>query len=424
MRITLLFILILILFTMAKEYSAEDIKGIVTYFKELGLKPDLQSSAEFQDSLVKYVTDLQKVKTDPDTEAGDVDASAEQGATGTDKKKIPSYFPKISTFSGEGKQDAAFEVWKYEVQCLVNDGFNDATISLAIRRSLRGEASACAMRLGAGAKVADIIKALNDVFGSLERGESIMEQFYSAHQKKDEDSMKWGCRIEEIMRKAVEKGLVPKADHRTKLRERYWSGLCQWLKDITGHKFDSIQDFEQLRREVRLIEKDHEKKSTPHMVMASSSDESLPNSDMAELKGIINQLATKVDGIQQQQEQLVSKYQRPRGNGQPNYHGRGQGQRNQYPSFQRQGQGQGYNQQFQSRQQFGQTPQQLVQPTQGHAAYPQQTGYYGNTTPYEEPTCFRCGQKGHLQRGCRVLLDHSKRGRQLNYNSPGSRGRR
>ena len=109
------------------------------------------------------------------------------------------------------------------------------------------------MRLGPDAKVADIIQRMDDIFGSIEREESIMEQFYSASQKKDEDSMKWSCRLEELMRRAISKGLVKKDDSDGKLQSQFWNGLQPWLKDITGYKFDSSVDFNELRREVPSI---------------------------------------------------------------------------------------------------------------------------------------------------------------------------
>jgi len=38
----------------------------------------------------------------------------------------------------------------------------------------------------------------------------------------------------------------------------------------------------------------------------------------------------------------------------------------------------------------------------------------------DEPVCWRCGQPGHMQYGCRVRLDHTKR--PLNYRRPMGRG--
>ena len=76
----------------------------------------------------------------------------------------------------------------------------------AIRRSLRGDAGKVAMRLGPEANVDDILDKMESVFGSLERGEKVLEEFYSSTQRKDEDSMAWSCRLEEIFRKAVIKG--------------------------------------------------------------------------------------------------------------------------------------------------------------------------------------------------------------------------
>ena len=313
--------------------------------------------------------------------------------------------------------------------------YSESSISLAIRRSLRGEAGAAIMRLGPDAKVADIIQRMDDIFGSIEREESIMEQFYSASQKKDEDSMKWSCRLEELMRRAINKGLVKKDDSDGKLQSRFWNGLQPWLKDITGYKFDSSVDFNELRREVRMIEKDHDKKSTHSMALTAGTEDK-ENSEMKELRGMISQLTSKVDSMQQQQQSFAESGQQPHqmvyqqqhmgyyqhqphhGYGRRPFRGRGRG-RWRGNKHQRQDCQPDYQQGYGSQQQQAeQQPQQYQQPQPQQ--YQQQQ--YQQQQPQQEPECFRCGQTGHLAIGCRVILDHSKRG--LNCNRPGSRGRR
>ena len=92
---------------------------------------------------------------------------------------------------------------------------------------------------------------MESVFGTLERRETIMEQFYIARQDKNKDSMMWSCRLEEIYRKAVTKVEVYK-----KMKSKYWNGLLhQWIKDLTGYKFDKITNFDELRTEIRLVVK-------------------------------------------------------------------------------------------------------------------------------------------------------------------------
>ena len=408
-----------------ENFTSEETKTMLTAFKELNVKPNLDSPAEFKDWMVKYVTDLTLKGESKDNDDSDKGASASSTAT---KGNTSSYIPKLSVFSGNGSaQDTPFELWKYEVECLVRDKYSESSISLAIRRSLRGEAGAAIMRLGPDAKVADIIQRMDDIFGSIEREESIMEQFYSASQRKDEDSMKWSCRLEELMRRAINKGLVKKDDSDGKLQSRFWNGLQPWLKDITGYKFDSSVDFNELRREVRMIEKDHDKKSTHSMALTAGTEDK-ENSEMKELRGMISQLTSKVDSMQQQQQSFAESGQQPHqmvyqqqhvgyyqhqphyGYGRRPFRGRGRGrwrgnrqQRQDYqPGYQ-----QGYGSQ---QQQAEQQPQQ----------YQQQQ--YQQQQPQQEPECFRCGQTGHLAIGCRVILDHSKRG--LNCNRPGSRGRR
>ena len=43
-----------------------------------------------------------------------------------------------------------------------------------------------------------------------------------------------------------------------------------------------------------------------------------------------------------------------------------------------------------------------------------------NESDDEEPTCYRCGQKGHIEFGCCVRLDHSRK--DLNMDQPLPRG--
>ena len=56
---------------------------------------------------------------------------------------------------------------------------------------------------------------MDNIFGNLERGENIMEEFSRTRQQKGEDSISWSCRLEDIFRRALKIGIV-KADKRMK----------------------------------------------------------------------------------------------------------------------------------------------------------------------------------------------------------------
>ena len=56
--------------------------------------------------------------------------------------------PRIPTFSGEEKSEVTFEVWKYEVTCIINDGsYPDTVVLQCIRNSLKGKARALLLTL-------------------------------------------------------------------------------------------------------------------------------------------------------------------------------------------------------------------------------------------------------------------------------------
>ena len=76
----------------------------------------------------------------------------------------PYSFPKLSPFSGDeirSKNVASYEEWKYEVDCLMQDGsYNESQLGQAIRKSLRSQAKRVVMPLGAAATASEIMKKI------------------------------------------------------------------------------------------------------------------------------------------------------------------------------------------------------------------------------------------------------------------------
>ncbi|KAK3082399.1 hypothetical protein FSP39_014224 [Pinctada imbricata] len=384
------------------EFTEDELKHLGSVLKELKIKPKADTAADFKQWMTAYVAQMDKddnstVKTEPGTD------------TATPKITTAHHIPKVSCFSGDGsKQDTTYDLWRYEIDCLILEKYSEASIAQAIRRSLRGDAGKVAMRLGPEATVSQILEKMESVFGTVERGETIMQEFYSAIQGKNEDCMSWSCRLEEIYRKAVVKGVAKREESNEKLRSKFWNGLHQWLRDITGYKFDKISDFDTLRKEVRLVEKEHETKKAQSN-MAVSKDESTKSDDISELKGMIQQLTTKVNYLekgQQKSRDSESTSDRDRGHFyQKSDRGRGTYTRQNYRG--------GFRGNYRG----------------GTRSYGHESQYFYPDTQFEsystddgEPICYRCRQSGHLARGCRVILDHSKRG--LNFNRPSSRGKR
>ena len=152
----------------------------------------------------------------------------------------------------------------------------------------------------------------------------------------------------------------------------FWTGLKKELKDVSGHKFDGISTLDELRVAIRQIERDlqhyeRHRGNTPKkpmqarmvMVKADRGDKQYET-----LEGMIKQLATKVDTMQKEWKSFAGTPNAPRQS--MGSHPPPQWRRDQNP-----------------------------RPTR-----PVSSG---------GPTCWRCGEKGHVRSGCRVRLDHSRR---------------
>ena len=177
--------------------------------------------------------------------------------------KVHTLNPRLPLFSGETK-DAAFDLWKYEVECLRAEGKREADVRLAIRRSLKGQASRALMTLDVGASVDDILLKFQSVFGPTEIAQNILGRFYSLQQD---------ARLEDAILQAVQLGRVRREDVDAMLCEAFEGGLRRETKSVTSYLFTPRKEFSKLLVEVKRKERELvDKVGTVASVQASEVD--------------------------------------------------------------------------------------------------------------------------------------------------------
>ncbi|CAG2244675.1 unnamed protein product [Mytilus edulis] len=141
---------------MSEELTEQDIQNIVRAFKDMKVKPN----ADTTDAFKNWVKEFSTSKMD-------------------DVLYMP-YIPKLPTFSGDDKgDDVSYDLWRYQVACLIKENYRHEIIAQAIRRSVHGEASRIVMRLGVEATVDDVIDRMDCIFGSVNVKEVLLAQFYT-----------------------------------------------------------------------------------------------------------------------------------------------------------------------------------------------------------------------------------------------------
>lgn len=344
----------------ANPISEEDVKLLQLLKKEMKEGPKGENVSDLKEWMMSYLA-----------ASGDLTPKQEHEKSQHPKTvPIARYRepPKISVFSGtNNKGEASYDLWRYEVCSLLNDKLYDPdTVVYAVRRSLKGDAGMVAMHLGPSASVPDILRKLDSIYGGVENKEDLLGQFYRAKQSDGESVTKWSCRLEDLIGRAVEKGIVRPQDRNSMLHSMLWNGLRMELKDISGHKFDTIQDFDELRIALRQIERDHEERKTvkPHPSKAAAVPDPMVQ-QFDEVKGLIQQLTTRMDGLEtridNRNDRGKDRYsRRQNSNDQQQYRQKGRGTN-----------------------------------TQNRPSAQQEK---------EIPKCYRCGQPGHLRRGCVAIL--------------------
>ena len=224
-------------------------------------------------------------------------------------------YPKFSVFSGEepkSKSEASYEEWKYEVRCVRNDRIHsEHIIAQAIRKSLRGQAKRVLLPLGPTANIEEILKRLEGVFGNVATGESVLQEFYTSSQKQDESVAAWGLRLEEILQKAVDKGHVRQAEKNDMLRNKFWKSLrSDRLKNATRTKFETLTEFDMLRRAVRAEE--HEMKvqsGIQHQLLTSDRKSEKNRTEESQVDSLLARIESLEKEMKDRRQQRPSRWQ-------------------------------------------------------------------------------------------------------------------
>lgn len=170
---------------------------------KLGETKDVQSDKkkDVQFDVQKDVKPKVKPLSFPSDGIGSSTGSLSRSRSST---TLSPYPPKLRTFSGnENKGETTYDI--YEVKMLMKDsGYTREQKDFAIRRSLTGPAIRMIMYQGLDKSLLDILETLDSVYGNIENKEQLLEDFYSASQRDNEDVSAWSNRLEEIIGKGLE----------------------------------------------------------------------------------------------------------------------------------------------------------------------------------------------------------------------------
>ncbi|XP_060566286.1 uncharacterized protein LOC132725219 [Ruditapes philippinarum] len=161
------------------------------------------------------------------------------------------YNPKLPIFSGSEdvpKGEVKFDVWQFEVKCLISDSHTPQSLILqAIRNSLKGHARSMLVSVGEHATPSDIIKKLDVFYGTVESGEDLMQLFYNDCQKPTETIVSFEVRLEETLSKAVQKGHIDNVAKDSMLRNKLWIVVQQQVGQVENQNDSNALVLKQLQ---------------------------------------------------------------------------------------------------------------------------------------------------------------------------------
>ena len=111
---------------------------------------------------------------------------------------------RVSTFSGLDR-DCSYEQFRYNVNCLINQGAPEGMILMTIKWSIKGQMQEIVLHMADSASVKDILSWLEMMFGDVETQHILLAQFYAAEQMAGESITNWYTQLQDMASKVMKK---------------------------------------------------------------------------------------------------------------------------------------------------------------------------------------------------------------------------
>ena len=124
-----------------------------------------------------------------------------------------------------------------------------------MRNSLKGQARNTLLTLPESASPIHSIDKLEGIYGNVYSNDTPLLSFYAEKQKNGQSVADYGLKLESILQKVYETGILNPEGRNDMLRAKFWSDLkYPELKNATRYSYDIIKNFDELRKEVRAVE--------------------------------------------------------------------------------------------------------------------------------------------------------------------------
>ena len=163
------------------------------------------------------------------------------GATAGVSESLSNKPPKFQPFSGEipiPKGEIAYEHWRYDVVCAM-ETYTEGAILEGIRRSVRGRAASTARCQGTNVRVRDLIAKCDVMFGHVATGDTMLQEFYSARQGKNETVSEFAARIEDTLTRVRVTNPMSELEAQAQLRDRFFHGVRKSIRDTIRYLNES-----------------------------------------------------------------------------------------------------------------------------------------------------------------------------------------
>ena len=110
----------------------------------------------------------------------------------------------------------------------------ESSINHAIRNSFKEQACKVFINMNPESTNQEVIEKMESIFGNVASGESVLQELYTASQRKDDSVTEWGIRLEDIFQRAVAKWYATAKQKDKMAREGFWRSLYNsGLKNAT-----------------------------------------------------------------------------------------------------------------------------------------------------------------------------------------------